>query len=657
MKPTVLNERYRLVELVGAGGMATVYRGEDLMLERVIAVKFLREPYASDPEARERFLREARSAAKLDHPNIVHIYDVGIDQGDHPFIVMELVQGEDLKALIRREAPLQVGRAVKLAQAVAAGVGVAHRAGIVHCDLKPQNILVAEDGQVKVADFGIARALQQDEGDTEPVEVVWGSPHYLSPEQARGERPTPSSDVYSIGVMLYEMLTGVPPFHDPDPEVLAMKHIREEPAPLTALNPRVPSGLDWLVRKILSKEPTQRYRNGDQLGMALEQYLLRGDDGTGPLAPIVTETPVIPNRTARTAASRQPAPVAPEPEDPGEGDADGTRPIASRGGPDMTMWMLMGVAAIAVIGLIPLWLFVYRAYTAPVAVPTPSAQATPVRSTPVTETLVTVPNLGGLSAADAQRLAQSLSLKMDVLGEQESSDARPGAVLEQTPVAGSRVATGSTVSVLLAAGRLVVLPDVVGYDLNTVQEGLETDGLLLAITEVRSGEGQGTILDQLPAAGQEVRAGDTLTLTVSGGSNMPILLGVTLNNQVVLEQAWVSQFSYSPGDAVPVTLRWRCLSGFDRSYKVFIHVLTNDMSTLVAQQDVVPVNGLRPTTSWAPEEIINDSHQVSLPADTPPGTYQIRVGLYDDAGRLPVSDAGEAQVVDNTVLVTTIEVR
>lgn len=680
MKPTVLNNRYRLTELVGAGGMATVYRGEDLLLERPVAVKFLREPYASDADARDRFVHEARAAAKLDHPNIVHIYDVGVDQGDHPFLVMELVQGEDLKVLIRRDAPLPVAQAIRLAQAIASGVGAAHRVNIVHCDLKPQNILVTEEGQVKVADFGIARALAPEDNENEPVEVVWGSPHYLSPEQARGYRPTPASDVYSIGVMLYEMLTGVPPFHDPDPEVLAMKHCREEPAPLTALNPRIPSGLDWLVRKILSKEPTQRYRNGDQLGMALEQYLRHGEDGTGPFLPLAQETPIV--ATARGAGvapevgqvgapleAAQPVPqrsVAVAPAQPAAPPAaplspqadEGTQPIARHGSPDTMVWMLLLVAAIAVIGLVPLWVYVYQAYTAPGPRPTPNPEMTAAAETPGNnERQVTVPNLTGLGVADAQRLAQSMDLEIEVLGEQESTDARPGAVLQQTPTAGTRAPAGSVVSVLVAAGRELELLDVVGYDLETVQDGLENEGLLLVITEVRSTETRGTILGQEPLAGSTVRVGDAITLTVSGGANIPIPLGVNLNQQVVLEQAWVSDFGYSPGGTVPVTLRWRCLAPLGASYKVFVHVLTSDMQTLVAQHDTVPLNGLRPTTSWVPNEIVNDPHQVVLPQGTAPGTYQIRVGLYSDAGRLPVVDAGGVQVVDDTIFVTTITVR
>jgi len=652
MKPTVLNDRYRLIELIGAGGMATVYRGEDLMLERQVAVKFLREPYASDPEARERFLLEGRAAAKLDHPNIVRIYDVGQDAGNHPYLVMELVPGEDLKAVIRRAAPLSVTRALTIAREICLGVGQAHRAGIVHCDLKPQNILVTEGGHVKVTDFGIARALQQDETDDEPVEVVWGSPHYLSPEQAMGRAPTPAADVYSIGVMLYEMLTGVPPFHDPDPAVLAMKHCREEPPPLTALNPRIPTGLDWLVRKILSKEPANRYRNADQLGIALNSYLSLGQDSTGPRPSVVEETPVIPTRRLEEVSAALPPTARPA------AGSLGTQPVPTAvSGFDSTLWMLIGVAAVAVIGLIPLWLFVYRAYTAPVVVPTPAPGTTTVVPTPGSETLVTVPNLGGLSAADAQRLAESVGLNLEVIGEEETSDVRPGAVAKQTPGVGIRVPISDTVSVVLATGRPLVMPDVVGYDRDTVEPGLESDGLLVAYIELRSPETKGRVLEQEPEAETEVRAGDTVTLTVSGGGDVAIPLSVNLNGQVLLEQAWVSQFAYRPGDTVPVTLRWHCLAPFGSSYQVFIHILTQDGGALIAQRDIVPVNGLRPTTDWTAGETINDPHQIALPDDTPAGTYQVRVGLYDAGGRLPVADAGETQVLDDTIFVTTIAVQ
>ncbi len=651
MQPTVLNQRYRLMELVGSGGMATVYRGEDLLLERDVAVKFLREPYASEPEFRERFLHEARAAARLDHPNIVHIYDVGED--DHrPYIVMEMVKGEDLKALIRREAPLPVPKALDLTKQICAGVGNAHRAGVVHCDLKPQNILVTPEGTIKVADFGIARAFQYDavqaaDEDTEEEEeqVIWGSPHYISPEQVAGKTPTPASDVYSIGVILYEMLTGVPPFHDPDPTALAMKHLQEQPEPLTALNPRVPPGLEWLIRKVLAKEPAQRYRNADQFGISIEEYERQGIEATRPQQSVqadVTSTP--------------PPPTRPRPAPPKRTSETETQSVPQRGasGPDWMLWALMGVAAIAVLGLIPLWLFVYQAYTQDVQ-SLPPALTNGDTPTPVMEEqMVSVPNLVGLSLADGRRLVESLNLSIEVLGEQESTDARPGAILEQTPNPGNRVPITSTVSVIIARGQALTLPDVVGYDLDVVQEGLESEGLLLNIEEVWSTEPEGQILSQEPPPESEIRSGSTVTLTVSGGVNLPIPLGVNLGNRVVLEEARLLKFNYQPGENIPVTLRWRCVEPLDHSYKVFVHLLTADMSTLITQHDVEPVNGLKPTQTWQPGEIVNDPHQLTIPEGTPPGAYQIRVGMYDEAGRLPVVDAGEADVVDSTIFVAEI---
>lgn len=659
MKPTILNQRYRLTDLVGVGGMAAVYRGEDLLLERPVAVKFLREPYANDPAARRRFLQEARAAAKLDHPNVVHIYDVGQDEGDHPYIVMDLMEGQDLKALIRRDGPLTVPHALTLARQICAGVGQAHRAGIVHCDLKPQNILVTQGRRVKVTDFGIARAVRQDVESQDiaspmpsgPEKIIWGSPHYLSPEQGLGHTPTPASDVYSIGVILYEMLAGVPPFHDTDPTVLIRRHVREKPAPVSSLNPQVPPGLDRLVLKVLAKDPAARFRDAEAFGAAIDEYIHQGQGGTSPYGSIAEETPVV----ALHTGERKQSSLAAESETDAR-TTGGTEPVAMEEGPDLLLWALLGVAAVTVIGLIPLWAYVYQAYTAPVGRPTPVMPETTVTVTVTPEAVVTVPNLRGLSAADAQRMTESLGLAIEVLGEQETTDARPGAILEQTPGPGNRIAVGSTVSVILAAGRPLTMPDVVGYSLDTIQEGLENEGLILNVREIRHTEMEGTILEQEPEPDTQIRVGNPVTLTVSGGGDVPIELNTNLNDQVVLEKAWVSQFSYRPGGSVPVTLRWRCLETFDSSYKVFVHILTRDMARLIAQRDVEPVNGLRPTQTWTSGELISDAHQVILPEDTPAGTYQIRVGLYNESGRLAVVDPGQADVVDNTILVATIEV-
>lgn len=204
--PTLLNDRYQLQETLGTGGMAVVYKAKDLMLERNVGVKVLREDFSKDPAFRERFRQEARSAANLSHPNIVTVHDFGLDQG-HLFIVMEYMSGTDLKTLTKQKERFTVPETLELMIQACGGIGYAHRAGLVHCDVKPHNLLVTHEGRLKVTDFGIARALSTISPD-ERNEVVWGSPHYFSPEQAAGRPPSPASDVYSLGIILYEMLTG-----------------------------------------------------------------------------------------------------------------------------------------------------------------------------------------------------------------------------------------------------------------------------------------------------------------------------------------------------------------------------------------------------------------------------------------------------------------
>jgi eukaryotic-like serine/threonine-protein kinase len=306
----LLNQRYRLLGPLGAGGMAVIYKAQDLALGRLVAVKILREPLMADPDFLARFQQEARAAANLAHPNIVTVHDFGRDGGRN-YIIMEYIEGQDLKTLIKDSAPLKVDRALDIAIQICAGIGYAHRAGLVHCDVKPQNILVTPDGRVKVADFGIARALANlQPGET--TDVVWGSPQYYSPEQAAGEVPTPASDVYSIGIVMYEMLAGRLPFVAQTQQALAMMHLRDEPPRLTSLNAALPESLERIVHKVLAKEPSARYRTADQLGRILISYRERGDSLTGP-------QPAAP-RTATIAPRGAYAPPASPPE------ADGAVP-------------------------------------------------------------------------------------------------------------------------------------------------------------------------------------------------------------------------------------------------------------------------------------------------------------------------------------------
>jgi serine/threonine-protein kinase len=273
--------------------MAVVYKATDIALGRVVAVKILRPSMTSDPMFITRFQNEARAIANLAHPNIVTVHDVGTDVDVHGrkthYIVMEFVEGQDLKKLIRTQGALNVDQALTFGIQVCAGIGYAHRAGIVHADIKPQNILLTKDQTVKMTDFGIAQALS----DTQPQQkesVVWGSPHYFAPEQARGEKPTASADVYSIGIVLFEMLTGRVPYMGQTQQDLAMAHIKERIPSVTEFNPNVPQELALIVQRAMSKEPSDRFRIADQLGQVLSAYRERGNDRTANMAPPPPQT-------------------------------------------------------------------------------------------------------------------------------------------------------------------------------------------------------------------------------------------------------------------------------------------------------------------------------------------------------------------------------
>jgi len=246
----LLNNRYQILEQLGKGGMAIVYRARDTMLERSVSVKVLRESYSRDPAFLERFRQEAKAAANLSHPNIVTVHDFGLDNGQI-FIVMEFIPGTDLKALIKQRGRFNPEEAVPLLIQACAGIGYAHRAGLVHCDVKPQNMLVTADMRLKVTDFGIARALSTIH-PKEQSEVIWGSPQYFSPEQASGAAPSPASDVYSLGIIMYEMLTGSLPFHADTAAELAHLHIEAEPVLISEMLPDISPVLEQIQTKVLS---------------------------------------------------------------------------------------------------------------------------------------------------------------------------------------------------------------------------------------------------------------------------------------------------------------------------------------------------------------------------------------------------------------------
>lgn len=303
---TILNNRYRLVAQQGSGGMAVIYKATDQVLGRTVAIKILRPSLTSDPAFLARFRNEARSVANLQHPNIVTVHDVGNEGATH-YIVMEFIEGQDLKKIIKASGTLPLERALNLAIQICNGIGFAHRAGIVHADVKPQNILVTKDDLVKVTDFGIAQAFSE-AAPGERQAVVWGSPHYFAPEQARGEKPTPESDVYSIGIVLFEMLSGRLPYMGNNQQELALAHIRDRVPMVTEFNPNVPDNIVQIVYKVMSKEKTARYRMADQLGRILESYRDRGRQYTAPNMPVANT----PRPAAPTTPNTPPVNVYPQ---------------------------------------------------------------------------------------------------------------------------------------------------------------------------------------------------------------------------------------------------------------------------------------------------------------------------------------------------------
>jgi serine/threonine-protein kinase len=337
----LLNNRYQVLEERGKGGMAFIYLARDLMLDRDVAIKVLREDFSNDPLFQEHFRQEARAAANLSHPNIVTVHDFGLDQGKL-FIVMEYVPGVDLKTHILRRGRFNPDEALPLIIQACAGIGYAHRAGLVHCDVKPQNMLVMPDHRLKVTDFGIARALATIHPE-EQAEVVWGSPQYFSPEQAAGMAPSPASDVYALGVVLYEMLTGSLPFTASTATGLSQLHLEAIPPVLSSVIPNISPELEQIMEKVLSKEPSMRYRTADQLGRVLQKFGTTRITGISALS----LTPEMPSDEYKVPPAET---------------------VDSENGLNID-WISVGLGLLALLmvgGLVPFWVWVYFVYNPPI---------------------------------------------------------------------------------------------------------------------------------------------------------------------------------------------------------------------------------------------------------------------------------------------------
>ena len=520
---STLGGRYRLVELLGQGGMATIYRARDAQLERDVAVKLLRPEFGRDPDFLSRFRDEARAAASLSHPNIVAVHDFGQDDSG-PYIVMELVEGQDLASIIRDNGPLAPRQAARVCADVAKALHAAHVRGIVHRDVKPSNVLVGRDGRVKVADFGIARALT--ESQLTLPGTTMGSVHYFSPEQARGEVATVASDVYSLGIVLFESLTGQRPFSGDGAAAVALARLTTTPPRPSALRSNVPSHLDAIVLRAMALDPVQRFATAAAMASALEGFLAEPGDrpaagaaavgaAAGTTVASATARPNAPVPYAPDAYARSaPAPArvttrsAPPPPPGGEGTGGYTtgEPDEEPGGTGPWAWVagLLGLAILAIVGFL-----VFRLMTGD---GTPAGSPAPDQ--------VTLPSFVGLTSTEAQAQATELNVNLVVTGSEERTDVEPDTVISQDPAEGATVDEGSDVRVVVSRGQTsVAVPDLRGKTEAEALQLIVTAGLTVGPRTEANDDfiPPGAVVDQQPGPGIIVAPGTPVSYVISTG--------------------------------------------------------------------------------------------------------------------------------------------
>ncbi|MEE9298677.1 MAG: Stk1 family PASTA domain-containing Ser/Thr kinase, partial [Acidimicrobiia bacterium] len=499
----VLSDRYTLVSHLARGGMADVWIAEDQLLGRQVAVKILHGEHALSETFVERFRREAQAAANLSHANIVAVYDWGQD-GDTYFMVMELVQGRNLRDVLRSEGALLPRRVAEIGAEVCVAVSVAHNQGLVHRDIKPANVLLTPDGAVKVADFGIARAFDDSDQLTKTGAVI-GTATYFSPEQAQGQPADARSDIYSVGVVMYELLTGSPPFSGESPVAVAYQHVQEAPEPPSRLDPNVPPGLEAIVLKAMAKQPDDRYQSAAEMVEDIDRLLA----GQVPLAAPQNEAPT------REITAGAPPPMPPQgPDTRPDTPTVSEHPVYREpGGSDRTTLTIGIIAAFALL-LLGIILLVRLLGSGG-------------------ETgLVAVPDLRGNQPASA--LAELSTLGFQIIQEAvTSSDVAAGLVVGTEPEAGTQVERGSTIKLLVSGGAATIqVPRVVGLTERQARNALELLGLEVGefIFEASPVIEAGIVMAQNPPAGEPVAVGTDVDLVVSAGSNaltVPDVVGKT----------------------------------------------------------------------------------------------------------------------------------
>lgn len=512
MDKQILAQRYELIERIGDGGMASVYRAHDQLLDRYVAVKILHPQFANDEEFITRFKKEAQAAAKLSHANIVNIYDVGEWQEKH-FIVMEYVEGETLKSKIQRDGKLSIRDTLNISEQISEALEHAHTHNLIHCDIKPHNILLKANGQVKVADFGIARAATSSTM-TYGGNVV-GSVHYISPEQAQGNAITPKSDIYSLGVVIYEMLTGQVPFKGESAVSIALKHLQEKPIPIHDLRPDVPPVVEAIVLKAMDKDPQKRFTSRQIIEdiHKAEKMLFADDKGsTDPYA-----TRVLPQNQVKEILNQS--------KNDTQTKKESTSILKSKKFIVMLMAILLiGFFTGAFLSFGKFW----------------------------SNAEVAVPNVVGQTAEQAKAMLEDKKLRVQI-SQNYSSDVQEGIVISQTPEAGTNVKEDRMITIYVSKGaEKISAPDVTGLSKDDAEAQLSKVGLRLGlVTQEFSDKPIGTVLRQNPPAGEKIDKGKSVDLVISKGketkkANVPNVIGSSLDSaRVSLARAGLTLGSIS----------------------------------------------------------------------------------------------------------------
>ena len=507
-KGYLLGERYRIIDTLGEGGMANVYLAEDIILQRKVAVKILRLDLQNEPQTQARFQREALATSELSHPNIVSVLDVGTDHG-LPYMVMEYVDGPDLKEYIRQNAPLDLHEVIRIMDQILSAVALAHKHNVIHRDLKPQNILMDKRGNIKIADFGIAVALNQ--SSVTQTNSVMGSVHYMSPEQTRGGLVTKQSDIYSLGIILYELITGTVPFNGDTPVSIALKHAQEPIPSIRKKDQSVPQALENVVLKATAKDPRDRYATAQAMQADLDSSLdpERADESVF--------VPNHGNNNDKTIVL--PGFKAPEKEQTVESEEE-NKPDKKEKKKDFWQnvkshkwWWIFSVIAAGLIIFIMIFAL--------------SGNNNKPRQ-------VHIPDVTNITEKRAEKRLEAAGLQVGKVIRRQSDDIKKGHVIGTKPAAGNRVDQGKAIILIVSSGTsMVKVPDVVGDNYDEAAEKLENQGFDVVREDQYSNKmAKGNIISQSIAAGVEVKPTQTtITLVVSRGKQIkPKINTVTLKD-------------------------------------------------------------------------------------------------------------------------------